>query len=385
MPAFVSPSSSPRQPAQRGVGLIELMVTLTLGLLIVGAVVYVYLSSKGSYRTSKSTSRVQEAGRFGLDTVMADLRQAGFRGCASRMSPVTRTQIPVLQYAQPPLPVMAGGQVVARLNPASWSPTPALAANVVPLSTATDILEMQLATGNSVPMAAAPDPTVPAVYLANNCAQVATDAYLYLSNCTSATVVRVSNAPDTNPATACPANAGVVSGGVKFEYAASDAAGNAVNSFPNGNMALGGANAVSLNSHVEALVFDDVTYFVGQVQIPGATGVSTPRPPALYRLTASSGGVPEEVMDHVEDLCVMLGVPGPTGSIVYEAPPPSGSADWTKVASVQVSLYVTGDEQGAVQAGFQPALPWCGSLRTATDTRLHQVFTETAALRDQLP
>lgn len=68
--------------AQRGVSLIELMIAMTLGLAIVAAVGYVYVSGTTGYRVQDNQSRMQEDARFIIETVSRDVRMAGYFGCA---------------------------------------------------------------------------------------------------------------------------------------------------------------------------------------------------------------------------------------------------------------------------------------------------------------
>lgn len=65
---------------QRGVTIIELMIGLALGTFLLAGVLQIYVSSSQAYRTNEALSRVQESGRFALDFIMPELRQAGFKG-----------------------------------------------------------------------------------------------------------------------------------------------------------------------------------------------------------------------------------------------------------------------------------------------------------------
>src|SRR3974390_200446 len=80
---------SPMRRRQRGLTLIEAMISITIGLVVIGAVSYVYLSSKGAYRGNESIARIQEAGRFALDAITRDLRRGGALGCGTAASVTT--------------------------------------------------------------------------------------------------------------------------------------------------------------------------------------------------------------------------------------------------------------------------------------------------------
>ena len=62
----------------KGFTLIELMIGLALGSIILGAVLYTFLSNSQTYRLNEAQSRVQENGRFALDFLTREIRHAGF-------------------------------------------------------------------------------------------------------------------------------------------------------------------------------------------------------------------------------------------------------------------------------------------------------------------
>jgi type IV pilus assembly protein PilW len=67
--------------SQRGTGLIEVMISLTLGLLILVALLKAYTDSKATFRTQDSVARLQENARYAVNIISRDLRMAGYRGC----------------------------------------------------------------------------------------------------------------------------------------------------------------------------------------------------------------------------------------------------------------------------------------------------------------
>ena len=75
---------------QRGVSLIEFLVSIALGLAIIVAVLAVYIASRQSYRYQETSGRLQEDAGFALDLIAKDLRVAGFGGCLG-VSAVTST------------------------------------------------------------------------------------------------------------------------------------------------------------------------------------------------------------------------------------------------------------------------------------------------------
>ncbi len=379
---------------QKGLTLIELMVSITIGLVVVGGLLYVYVGTRGAYRTSKSTSRIQEAGRFGLDSILRDVRQAGFIGCGSRVSlgalspggAPAFAPVAVNQIAVPPLTFASAADAVHGYSPSmtppagsnGWTPPPGTG----------DLLELRVIMAAPVQMVRDPDPAIPAIYLSNNCARVATGNYMMVSSCSNATVLRVSNKPDIS-AKSCPAN-GVVAGGVEVDFGTTDANGNTVNANPNGGTPtlVNPTKPGNLNtsSQASAEQFDDVVYYVAQY--PGRPAK------ALYRYSTATSlatGLPtaEEIIDHVENMCVVYGVGGGANVAFKRADEVDAGNLWPSVVSVRIYLMAVGDEAGAIDT--PQTLNWCqasGSTAPTTiagaDTRLRQVFTSTAALRDRL-
>jgi type IV pilus assembly protein PilW len=73
-------SRNQRPSFQRGVSLVELMIALVIGLLLLGGLIQVYLTSKQSYNAQEQVARMQESGRFAVDLIARDLRRAGYWG-----------------------------------------------------------------------------------------------------------------------------------------------------------------------------------------------------------------------------------------------------------------------------------------------------------------
>lgn len=68
----------------RGFSLAEFMVAVTIGLVIIGGVGSIYVSSKQTYRSNDNLSRVQENIRIAFDVMTHDIRQASYMGCAGQ-------------------------------------------------------------------------------------------------------------------------------------------------------------------------------------------------------------------------------------------------------------------------------------------------------------
>lgn len=65
---------------QHGFNMIELMISITIGLLVIAALTGVLVSNSRSSKTNERTSELQANGRYALDHLRTQLRHAGYRG-----------------------------------------------------------------------------------------------------------------------------------------------------------------------------------------------------------------------------------------------------------------------------------------------------------------
>ncbi|MDZ7925608.1 MAG: hypothetical protein U5M23_16535 [Marinagarivorans sp.] len=66
---------------QMGIGLIELMIALLLGIILIGAVIQALLSNMQTFNTNAGLARMQESARFASNELTRDIRMTGFKGC----------------------------------------------------------------------------------------------------------------------------------------------------------------------------------------------------------------------------------------------------------------------------------------------------------------
>ncbi|GEM_PF-3239219 len=68
-----------RATRQRGLGLVEVLVAMAIGLVLLGAVGYLFVGSKQMNTTQSDLLRMQESARNAMDVMGRALRQAGYR------------------------------------------------------------------------------------------------------------------------------------------------------------------------------------------------------------------------------------------------------------------------------------------------------------------
>lgn len=63
---------------QRGFSMVEMLVALMLSLILTAGIIQLFIGSKQTYRFHDALSRLQENGRFAIESMAADIRMAGY-------------------------------------------------------------------------------------------------------------------------------------------------------------------------------------------------------------------------------------------------------------------------------------------------------------------
>lgn len=368
---------------QRGLSLVELMVGMVLGLLLAGAVLQVYLSTKMTFNTQDQKSVLEESGRYALEVVARDVRMAGLTGCNSRFMPGAPS-LPVRNHlngagAFPYLFTAAvqgfeaqgsgpGAQVVlAATNPApggNWNgPLPAgIAALALPGS---DVLLLGGLSAQAWPLV---DPfSQGAQIFVQTGNDFATGDVLFVTDCSQGIVFQATNVAAAGGKTnVVGAKGGLAKPGNADAISEQGPNGGA---FRQGAMA---ARAVSL------------AYFIGR----GANGA-----PALYRASllpedanaASRVLRTEELISDIESMQVLYGVDaeGDFDIDVYRTA--AAVADWNAVRTVRVAFLARGDSN-SLTSNDAATYPMLGTIvDPVDDRRQRRVFEMTISLRNRLP
>lgn len=74
--------------AEAGLTLIELMVSLAIGLFLMLGAMTVYLQSRQTFQVNESVARLQENGRFALDAMEPDIRMGHYWGLTTRTNKI---------------------------------------------------------------------------------------------------------------------------------------------------------------------------------------------------------------------------------------------------------------------------------------------------------
>jgi type IV pilus assembly protein PilW len=319
--------------SQRGFSLLELMIAITLGFIVVGAVAYLYLGSKQSFRLTDNNSRIQENARYALQTIAHDVRMAGYVGCGNLLSMTVTT------VANAPVVPLTSATAITGLD----TGVGATAFGGITRASG-DAISVMGAFGGGVNLAVVLPPTAANLKVQGNPYSFAQNDVLVVANCTNADVFRVTNVPGNSTL-------------VTLTHASSTNTGNRVGNY-------------GLDAFV--MKIEQYTYFIGTNPSGGSS---------LYRYSLTGGAV--ELADNVQDMQIEYGIdpgPGNTGAAsTYVAA--SAVTNWAQVVSARISLVMVG--QDAVLPSPQ-TYTLNGAAVTAGDRRLYRVFTTTVGVRNRL-
>jgi len=358
---------------ERGFTLVELMISITLGLILVAGVAYTYLGNRATFRQQDGLARMQEGARYAFEVLDFDIRMTGFTGCtasttANVLNPSTEGYGNL--FSQP----LTGFEEGVSAFPTSIA-TSRLQGDALTVLRANTANEYIVNTHN------APS----AQFDLKNNHDIKQGEILVVTDCKHAATFQMTNVNNNNTIDEIVHNNGSVI-----------APGNCTKGFgltmagvPDCASANGVAYAYPEGSRIFRLSGN--TYFIGT----NAAGQ-----PALFRqaLTQSGGNattIPEELVEGVEDMQITYGVDRSTPAdnivdiyvaanlVTDVATPGVTDADkWRRVLSVKLSLLMRSIENNVTTES--QTYTFDSSTTSQADRRLRKVFTTTIALRNRL-
>ena len=347
-----SPRSNSRQ---RGLTLVELLIALTIGLFVVGAIGALYVNTRNGFSYANEVARIQETGRFALETINRDIRMAGYNGCSR--SVITSNIItngssnPLLDIATP-IRGYGGGTLPTALSGAG-------------ALSGTDVLVLMGGSGSGEMVVKSHDPALAQIETLGH--SVKSGELLMVTDCSKASMFQAS---------AVAAN--------YIEHNTGGSPGNC-SKFLGVTCPSSGAAASYVYKPGSSMmrVFSNAYFIADSVANPGTR--------SLYAMAlegTNGTSTKRELLNNVEDMQISYGVDGDGNGTADSYVRASGVTDWSKVISVKIGLLVR--SAGAnVSTGSQPytfmrpdgtTTEW---LEAPTDRILRRVFSETAVARNR--
>jgi len=336
----------------RGFTLIELMISLTLGLLVLAAISTIFVNTGKTNREQTALARMQENGRFALSRISADLRMAGAQYCSSFGSELV---LPTEGHRLRPLHIFTGVALPygvpsrALSNPVPAAGAPGLLSprffmqghECTTVATCEPILNVLGAatplpplTGIAANQRAAGADVLTVRYLAGN------GVPLTAEHAAGATPLVMASAASAAPLNFATGDLAMVTDCVSAEVFSADFAGSAVT--PVGNA--GGDDLREYSLGLDPRVFNftqdlwTVTYFLRmRANADGGASIST--------LVRQQNGLAQDVSDGVERMEFLYGV-----RVVL---PPAGAG----VPAVINTHFLTAEQVQAGTSATGAALP----------------------------
>jgi len=311
--------------SERGFGLIEVMVSLVVGMILTSGLLRIMSSGKRIYRVDADLSQMLDSGRFATHYLQREVREAGNIGCPD-LAAVT----PVSDLVGAPA-VLLPTNVVGGIDNIA-------AGNAYNATAGSDVIAISKGASPYRRLTVAMATPAAVLQIASGGAGIGVQNVVLVSDCSSGDIFYVSDD----------------GGGVSLAHTAG---GNS-----SGNL----SKAYGTDATVMSLQF--VVFFVK----PNPSGV-----PALWRLDQS--GVPVELVDGVEDMQVRYGEDTDGDGVANQYATAGAVADWSQVVTVRVNLLLVSDDDNLTSAAQPYILD--GVTITPNDLRLRRVFTTTVAVR----
>ncbi|WP_374972679.1 PilW family protein [Spongiibacter marinus] len=338
--------------AQRGFGLIELMIAITLGLILSTAIIQVFLASRTSYQLQESLSMIQENARFGMHFMGREVRMAGYMGCNSVGNIDVNVIAKPATYAADFVPVKGEDDVGAGHNLGAVE--------------GTDTIQILRGGDGSVRLTGNLAPNNANVQIEDNTYNIAKGDYVLISDCTSADIFRVTNTPKES--------------------------GKGTATLTHGN----GSNTSNRLSKIyggdaEVFGFEVTHFFVRDTGRDTAGGRPVLSLYSQQRATGSGGSMAAavELVEGVENLQIVYGLDTDNDRAIDSYADASAVTDWQQVVSAKLELTLVANDEGVVgrtgSVDAQSVYDSSGQLLSNTDGRMRQVFSSVFAIRNRLP
>lgn len=346
---------------QSGLTMIELMIAMVIGLFLTAAVLQVFVGSRVTYSTQAGLARMQESGRFAIEYLTRDVRQAGYQGCSVNntvANTLTDNGSGVYDFVDFSIPLeglnnVDGSQTYDSLNPIVGS----------------DVIVLRYADDSNGCVIESHNPTSATLKCEANHTYQKGDV-LMVSDCSHSAIFQQSNTNNNGTVATIVHNTGQstpgnCTKGMGLPVDCSSTNGNPY-TFPPG---------------ASVMRFQSYRFFIANNSLGE---------PALYRqgIETATGSTLAfdnaiELVEGIEDMQILYGVD--TGSDDVPDKYVDGTeatGDFDDVVAVRISLLVQSNEEGVVQD--DQVLSYNGNNLTFTDGRLRKVFTTTIAVRNRM-
>lgn len=340
---------------QRGLSLIELMISMVLGLLLIGGIIALFISNKQTYRYNEELARLQENSRIAIDRIERTMRMAGHLGCVSLLELATSTQLRSESIVASPTIDIDSFEGISAATYSASAPGIVGALGLTGVN-GTDMLTVRYGQSASVGLATGSDTInkgVSSITIANNALGFTQGEPIVLADCKGVGLARISNTPAS---------------GDNIPLSFSSAGGYNLTD---------GFQSLTFDEFVKIMRLNVQSLFIAQSADTNRQGNAYN---SLYLASQGAGGVATavELAPGVVDMIVTYGTTSTSADgNVEKYQSASDVADWNQVMAVNIQLLMSSVDDNVVAE--DQAVAFNGT--TYTDRRMYNVVSTTIALR----
>jgi len=331
-----------RPRSENGVTLVELMISLVIGLLILAGVTSVFFASRTTYTYNETLSRIQENGRLALESLSFDIRMAGFFGCGKA------DLIPINVIANdPPIDKIDGG-VAVRGHTYGDAGAAFVDSGLLKGIADSDVIVIRRASPNPLNLVGNLSTANANIQVASNPDGFVAGDALLVTDCTVGDLFRATN----------------VSSGEGKVTLAHASASNTTNFL-----------SKTYGPDAQVMRFEEIAFFVRQTDRKTKSG----KP--INGLFRRVNGQVQEVVDGVEDMRAFYALD--TDVTGFKAKEEVAATAWARVVAIRVHLLLSTQEPTLTEAQeYQFA---DDAKKDGADKVMRHEFTQVIALRNRLP
>lgn len=339
---------------QLGLSLVELMISIALGLVLMAGVLQMFISTKTSYTVQQGMSRIQETGRMAMEFIGRDLRIVSQMGCVKTFTPgkestnvIDPLNLDLGGLHKDFLVGLMGYDSPTTLKNAGFKLEEALIASTAPTANS-NILVIRGATEKGFPLSVTNTANAMTVFaggssISNNCIDgLCVNGVAVVSDCDSGVIFKPSALSFDNP-------------DLTITH--------------NGAWDLATDTRYLYEARPEVFVYPlhTIVYFV-------APSTTANNEPALWQKVDTQPA--QELILGIERIRFTYRLNGKyltAGSVP--------ATQWNNVDAVRVDFVARGQEENALESAQSYTFPGDAAATEPTDRRIRQIFTNTFSIR----
>ncbi len=345
---------------QSGLSLIELMISVTIGLMLLGGTITLFMTNKRIYSEQDEMGRLQENARFAMQLLIEDIRMAGYAGCSDDIDEI-KNHVNGMNDDDQLMSLANAVEGLDEADPATpantpWEPSDSVD-QVGSMVAGTDAISIRYLDPAGIQISS-PMPNVSAELKVTTVGDLQIGDIIALSDCEMADIMQMTQIQVTG------GGSSGTNGHLQHNTGGSLSPGNATKNLQK-----------KYNTDASVMRFVARRYFIGT----GANGG-----PSLFRLE-NLDATPLELIEGVENMEILYGEDTVGNDTVAETYVSAAAVtNWDDVVSVRVSLlFRTLDENFSNPVNTKTYDMLGVNYDPTDDRRRRRVVTSTIQIRNR--